>query len=57
MNVLSQREEEIFAGAQKLAEGASRIAFLDEACAGESALRARVEELLAVQGDAEKFFR
>jgi len=56
MNVLSQREEEIFGEAQKLADAAARQAFLDKACGADAGLRARVEELLAIQTEAEKFF-
>src|SRR6185437_11334634 len=56
MNVLSQREEEIFSEAQRLADSASRKAFLDQACGVDAVMRARVEELLAVQTEAERFF-
>lgn len=56
MNASSQREEEIFIEAQQLEPGASRNAFLAEACAGNDELRASVEELLSVRTDAEKFF-
>src|SRR6185437_13374455 len=55
MNVLSQREEEIFDTAQKL-DSAARRAYLMEACAADAAMRARIEELLAVKTEAEKFF-
>jgi serine/threonine protein kinase len=56
MSALSQREEEIFSEAQKLATAPERKSFLDQACRGEDDLRARVEELLSMQDDAEKFF-
>ena len=56
MSALSQREEEIFSEAQKLATAPERKAFLDNACRGEDDLRSRVEELLDIQEDAEKFF-
>ena len=56
MSALSQREEEIFSEAQKLATVPERKAFLDNACRGEDDLRSRVEELLDIQEDAEKFF-
>ena len=35
---------------------ARRTAFLDQACASRLVLRARVEELLAVHDEAERFF-
>ncbi len=56
MSAVSQREEEIFAEAQKLATAPERKAYLDDACRGEDDLRARVEQLLSIQADAEKFF-
>jgi len=40
-------EESIFAAALEKAAGAERQAFLDEACAGDAALRQRLERLLA----------
>ncbi len=56
MSALSQREEEIFSEAQKLPTAPERRAYLDNACRGEDDLRSRVEELLNIQADAEKFF-
>lgn len=56
MSALSQREEEIFIEAQKLPTAPERKAYLDNACRGEDDLRSRIEELLDIQADAEKFF-
>ncbi len=44
------RVAQLFLGAEPL-EGAARSAFLDDACAGDGALRAEVEELLAEVAD------
>jgi hypothetical protein len=43
-------EDSIFAGALEHASPEERAAYLDGACAGDPALRARVEALLAVHG-------
>jgi tetratricopeptide (TPR) repeat protein len=56
MNAATQREEDLFDAARKLTDPAERGAYLDRACAGDPALRARVEELLAAGADAEQFF-
>jgi eukaryotic-like serine/threonine-protein kinase len=45
------REENIFDAALQLADAAERNACLDQACAGDTQLRARVEKLLAVAND------
>ncbi|MBI2947352.1 MAG: serine/threonine protein kinase, partial [Verrucomicrobia bacterium] len=45
------REENIFNAAQQLADPAQRNAYLDQACEGDMALRARIEKLLAVSDD------
>src|SRR5688572_4226205 len=45
------REQTLFAGALHLT-AAERAAFLDRECAGDSALRARVESLLAAYAEA-----
>jgi serine/threonine protein kinase len=52
----TQREEELFDTARKLTDAAVRRAFLDQACAEDPALRARLDELLAAEQDAERFF-
>jgi hypothetical protein len=52
-----QRETELFDAASHLNDAASRRAFLAQACGENPALRERVEKLLAVQPDAEKFFQ
>src|SRR5262245_58819145 len=45
MSDADQREEAIFEAALQL-QGAARVAYLDEACADDPALRARIEGLL-----------
>ena len=50
------KPEEIFDAALEIGNEAERRAMLDRACADEPQLRAEVEELLAVQGRADKFF-
>ena len=49
-------QEEIFDAARRLTDPVERKVFLGEACAGDSGLRTHVEELLAAQADAERFF-
>src|SRR5262245_57208287 len=56
MNATTQREEEIFSTARNLADRTAREAFLANACAGEPALRARIERLLAGASAADHFF-
>jgi tetratricopeptide (TPR) repeat protein len=56
MNAKTQREEEVFDAARQLTNATERKAFLDDACAGEPALRASVETLLTVATEAEDFF-
>ena len=56
MNTATQREEDLFDAARKLAGSAERGAFLDRACAGDPALRARIEDLLTAATDADQFF-
>lgn len=52
----SDREEDLFFKALGQPDPVKRSVFLGRACAGKPALRARVEELLAVQAEAESFF-
>ena len=52
-----QRTEEIFCGALEVSDVAQRQAFLDDACAGDAAARAAVEELLAAHTKADQFFQ
>src|SRR5262245_64061687 len=42
----AMNEESLFAAALEMADPAQRRAFLDEACAGDAALRRRLEQLL-----------
>ena len=56
MDTTIQMEEEVFDAARKLTGEAERRAFLDQKCANNPALRARIERLLAVQASAEKIF-
>src|SRR5688572_13539505 len=48
-------EESIFAAALTKHSAAERVAYLDEACAGNAALRAQVDELLQASDDAGSF--
>jgi eukaryotic-like serine/threonine-protein kinase len=51
-----QQEESIFAAARELTDPAQRRALLDRACAGDPALRHRLEKMLAALADADHFF-
>jgi hypothetical protein len=53
---LNEQEMDLFCEALSRTDPAKRAAFLDQACAGNSNLRTRVEELLVVHAEAEKFF-
>jgi tetratricopeptide (TPR) repeat protein len=53
---VKQQEEALFDAARNLAHPPARQAFLDQACAGDPGLRARIEELLAAQAEADRFF-
>ena len=46
MNTATQHEEELFDEARRLVEPAARRKLLDQACAGDAALQARIENLL-----------
>ena len=52
MNSQPSREETIFSAAAEMATPAKRAAFLDRECAGDAALRARIEVLLKAADDA-----
>jgi serine/threonine protein kinase len=52
----TQRAEEIFYAALDRKDPAQRQAFLTDACAGDESLRQAVEQMLATQVNAEKFF-
>ncbi len=56
MSAPTRREEDLFDAARRLTDAAERQAFLEGSCAGDPALRARVDRLLAVVTDAEQFF-
>ena len=56
MNVTTQHEEEIFDAARRMADPAARDAFLRQACAGNATLRTRLDRLLAVAPEADRFF-
>jgi serine/threonine protein kinase len=55
MNESADREASIYSEAQAL-PARERAAYLDEACGGDSALRQRIEELLAGEEEADTFF-
>jgi serine/threonine protein kinase len=57
MSTAIQSEEKVFYAALELSLPAQRRAFLDEVCAGKPELRVRIEELLASQGEADRFFQ
>ncbi|HEV3146633.1 MAG TPA: TIGR03067 domain-containing protein, partial [Gemmataceae bacterium] len=48
-------EREIFIAAVEIADSADRVAYLDQACAGDAALRQRVELLLRANADPDSF--
>ena len=56
MTKTAQQVEALFDAARQLASPAARRTFLDQACADDATLRARVEALLSAQADADKFF-
>lgn len=56
MDAATQHEEELFDTARKMSDPAAREAFLERACDGDPALRARIEDLLKTEKEAERFF-
>ena len=52
MNDVKTDAKEIFLGALECTSPAHLAGYLDEACAGDAALRARVEELLRARREA-----
>jgi hypothetical protein len=56
MEIANERLETLLDGALELGGAAERAAFLAHQCAGDEALRARVERLLAAYERSEKFF-
>jgi eukaryotic-like serine/threonine-protein kinase len=50
------QEEELFEAAREFSSPGQLSSFLDKSCAGNPRLRARIESLLAVHREAEKFF-
>ncbi len=56
MNATRHGEEEVFEAARLLADPGERKAYLDEACGGDPELRARIDELLEAEAEAEQFF-
>ena len=53
---LREQARNLFYEALAHSAPARRQAFVDQACAGDSLLRARVEKLLALRVEADKFF-
>src|SRR4051812_4510641 len=51
-----QLEQALLEAALGLSDGATRARFLDRACGGDSALRARLDQLLEDHVKAERFF-
>lgn len=56
MDTVTHHEEELFDSARKLPDPAARRAFLERACDGDPALRARIEGLLEAEQAADRFF-
>ena len=56
MSDRSKQEEALFWEVLRRKDPEAHGAFLDAACAGQPDLRARVEALLAVRAEAERFF-
>ena len=56
MDVETTREESLFAEALLMANRVAREAFLDQACAGDAGLRARIAKLLAAHAASDQFF-
>ena len=56
MSGRKENEVDLFYEALSRADPVARAAFLERTCAGRSALRERLEKLLAIHGEAEKFF-
>jgi serine/threonine protein kinase len=54
---VKSNEETLFDTARNLTDPAARRVFLDQACAGDLDLRARLEKLLEAGTEAEKFFK
>ncbi|WP_221031547.1 serine/threonine protein kinase [Actomonas aquatica] len=52
----SEQEEELFDQARKLPDATSRTRFLTEACGEDTAMRERLEDMLATALEAESFF-
>ncbi len=53
---LTEKAEQIFCSALKIASTASRNELLERECAGDMALRSMVDKLLATQGEVNDFF-
>ena len=56
MKATWQWEDLVYDAARQVKDAAERTVFLDQACVGDAALRAAVEEMLASQAEAERFF-
>ncbi len=52
-----QLEESLFEAARLLPSPAARQTFLEQACAGDAELRARLDSLLSAEPDADRFFQ
>ncbi|HEX9047777.1 MAG TPA: serine/threonine-protein kinase [Verrucomicrobiae bacterium] len=56
MKIETQLQDAICLAALEVSDPVQRKSFLDRACAGDDQLRAKVEEMLALEQDAENFF-
>jgi len=57
IDVPTERAEDIYCSALEIESPAARKAFLEQACLGNAGLRSTVDNLLAAQAGAEKFFQ
>src|SRR6266446_4500084 len=56
MNERERKEIHIFSAALEFSSAAERVEYLNQACAGDAALRQKVEALLRVRAEADRFF-
>src|SRR6185436_5454976 len=52
-----EQEREIFLQASEIHRAEQRASFLDQACGGDTTMRARVERMLQAQDEAGEFFK
>jgi eukaryotic-like serine/threonine-protein kinase len=57
MNIKGKQEETIFEAARQIGDASQRQVYLQAACAGDPAMRERLQEMLAAQPDADGLFQ